>query len=185
MKNLRVGLAVVFSLAATAELLGAQTETCKSVEGLTDGRLACCLVGGKDVGNRTLVVHKTADAFTDAPVFQVAGFAAKRMIILTQNGEEYNVSWVFNDTEPVVFIIDDEHKMLPGVVRFGKLEARNIQWVVSTKTTIRTAISREEFQAAKNGVALRVSNTWLQPQYKAVPDFSCSAAWEFVAAGKK
>lgn len=176
---LAVLLAAIVSSAQESE-----SEICTELE---SGNTACCTVGEskKDVGKGTLLVSKSEDPFTDAAVYRIAAIDGKRLVILQHSGEVYNVIWMFTDTEPAVFIIDDEHRKLPGVVRFGKLEAREAVWAVLTKKHIQAAISLEEFQAARNGVALKVSNTWMQPQYQAVLDFSCKPAWEFIADATK
>jgi hypothetical protein len=69
------------------------------------------------------------------------------------------------------------------MVRFGALEARPLNWNVTAKTTLAALISEAEFAAAKNGVAIRVEETWIQPSYQHSLDFSCPAVWDSPANG--
>lgn len=148
-----------------------------------DGIFLCC-ADGENITDDTVLVRHDTDAFTD----EAQDTIGKRindgqMIFLIRwggPGGTYNLKWIFPENKKPVFIIDAEHKILPGRVRFGKLEASAVSWRVEQTTTLAIAISQEQFSAAREGLAIQVENTWLEPSYQHILDFSCPDAWKMV-----
>ena len=143
----------------------------------------CC----GDIGSENHIrVIKTKNAFTDdaMDILMQIGSNGRAIGVRRDSHEKavtYQIIWVFPDSERPVFIIDEEHRQLPGTVRAGKLEARIVRWEVTRKTVLAIEISAAEFRAIReNGLAIRVEQTWMEPSYQYVLSYSCPEAWELI-----
>lgn len=172
---------MILSLIATSPGLqdGAEKSQNKCVSDGDD--FDCC---GKLSDPTFVRVTKAKNAFTDLPT-NILMKPAKNQYVgvrhVSGDPDTYHIIWAFPETERPVFIIDDDHRTLPGVIRAGKLEARPVRWSLESTTMLIAEIQRGEFWAIGNGLAIQVENTWLQPKYTHVLDFSCPAAWELIS----
>ncbi len=168
-------LTIIFGALA----IGATARAPQECVSVGDNNQACC-ADGNDIGERTVFVMRSKNALTDVAMDMLTKISGTQSIALVREGDLYWIGWKFGEMERPVFIIDDDHRTLPGFVRLGTREARKFQWKVIQKTMLQFELSGEEFLAAKEGMVVRVENTWIEPFYQHTLDFSCAAAWKLL-----
>lgn len=135
----------------------------------------------------SMLLTTSTNPFTDARRDQILmdGGDDRIIAVVYENQDNIALLWMFPETEPPVFIIDEEHKSLPGKVRFGKLPAKDVRWIVRKTTGLAINVTFKEYLALRDGLTVRVENTWMEPSYQQTLDLSCPAAWKLLDERRK